>query len=197
MFRHLAWARSAPIFLFASVMLTSCGAPTSGQAAEPVPPEIAEQLDRYAKVFSFEGTLDPEESDRLIGRLCADSYRMSYSTPGDDKTPAAVLDMNYNVVLSLVHMMHEAARGDEPQPADMVPTALSESWVPFAKLKPRLRIPKILKHYAAGETAYITVLHDLHEGDFGVHNYESHLTWVKTQDGWRLQNKIWVDVAAE
>ena len=144
--------------------------------------------------------LDPAESDRLLGLLCADSFRMSKASSGDDKTPPSVLDMNYSVVLSLLHMMHEAARDQEPSLADMVPKELSDAWVPFAKLKPQLQIAGILRHYPMGDAAYVTVVHDLHKGlpesmaPGGAHHYESHLTWVKDQDGWRLQNKIWVDV---
>ena len=189
--------------LVSTLALSSCVNEDPNVAAAPVPDEITEQLGRYAKVFSFEGTLDPDESDQLLGRLCADSFRMSYSMPANGETPPMVLDMNFAVVLSLVHMMHEAAKGDEPSPMDIVPKDLSDGWVPFARHKPNLRIVEVLRHYPAGESVYITIIHDVHEGlpesvaPGGAHNYETHLTWVKESDGWRLQNKIWVDVAGE
>ena len=189
--------------LVATLVLSACGNGSPSDTAVPVPAEITAQLDRYKEAFSFEGTLDPAESDRLLGRLCADSFRMSYSIPANDETPPMVLDMNFAVVLSLVHMMHEAAKGDEPSPMDVVPKDLSDAWVPFARHKPSLRIAEVLRHYPAGNSAYIMVIHDIHEGlpesvaPGGAHHYETHLTWVKTDDGWRLQNKIWVDVAGE
>lgn len=195
--------RACSTILLASIGLTACGTKETNDAAQaPLPDQINEQLGRYAQAFSFEGGLDPNESDRILGRLCDDTFRMSYSLPGDDKSPPSVLDMNFNVVLSLVHMMHEAARGDEPSMHDVVPAALSDAWVPFAKRKPRLKIAEVLRHYPAGDSAYITVIHDLHEGMVGLpddaaHNYETHLTWVKAEDGWRLQNKIWIDVAPQ
>ena len=71
---------------------------------------------------------------------------------------------------------------------------LSDAWVPFAKLKPQLQIAGILRHYPMGDAAYVTVVHDLHKGlpesmaPGGAHHYESHLTWVKGQDGWQLQS---------
>lgn len=201
--RHLRCAGAIAIAT-ATFALTSCSSPvSSGEAQGPVPAGIQEQLQRYAQAFSFSSKLDPAESDRLLGLLCADSFRMSKASPGDDKTPPSVLDMNYSVVLSLLHMMHEAARDQEPSLADMVPKELSDAWVPFAKLKPQLQIAGILRHYPMGDAAYVTVVHDLHKGlpesmaPGGAHHYESHLTWVKDQDGWRLQNKIWVDVQGE
>lgn len=203
MIRHLRYA-GAIALAAATFALISCSSPvSSGDAQGPVPAGIQEQLQRYAQAFSFSSKLDPAESDRLLGLLCADSFRMCYATPGDDKTPPSVLDMNYAVVLSLLHMMHEAARDQEPSLADMVPKELSDAWVPFAKLKPQLEIAGILRHYPMGDAGYVTVVHDLHKGlpesmaPGGVHHYESHLTWVKGQDGWRLQNKIWVDVQGE
>lgn len=189
--------------LVASVALSSCDEGRAHGAAEPVPGAITEQLDRYAKAFSFDGTLDPDASDRLLGQLCADSFRMTYSMPANGDAPPVVLDMNFAVVLALVHMMHEAAKGEEPSPMDIVPKDLSDAWVPFARHKPSLRIAEVLRHYPAGESAYVTVIHDLHEGlpesvaPGGAHNYETHLIWVKASDGWRLQNKMWVDVAGE
>ena len=201
--RHLRRA-VATALAAAAISLSSCSSPaSSGSDQDPVPAGIQEQLQRYAQAFSFASKLDPAESDRLLGLLCADSFRMSYATPGDDKTPPSVLDMDYSVVLSLLHMMHEAARDQEPSLADMVPKELSDAWVPFAKLKPQLQIAGILRHYPMGGAAYVTVVHDLHKGlpesmaPGGAHHYESHLTWVKDQDGWRLQNKIWVDVQGE
>ena len=201
--RHLRRA-VATALAAAAISLSSCSSPaSSGSDQDPVPAGIQEQLQRYAQAFSFSSKLDPAESDRLLGLLCADSFRMSKASPGDDKTPPSVLDMNYSVVLSLLHMMHEAARDQEPSLADMVPKELSDAWVPFAKLKPQLQIAGILRHYPMGDAAYVTVVHDLHKGlpesmaPGGAHHYESHLTWVKDQDGWRLQNKIWVDVQGE
>ena len=203
MIRHLRYA-GAIALAAAAFALSSCSSPvSSGDAQGTVPAGIQEQLQRYAQAFSFSSKLDPAESDRLLGLLCADSFRMSKASSGDDKTPPSVLDMNYSVVLSLLHMMHEAARDQEPSLADMVPKELSDAWVPFAKLKPQLQIAGILRHYPMGDAAYVTVVHDLHKGlpesmaPGGAHHYESHLTWVKGQDGWRLQNKIWVDVQGE
>lgn len=197
---HLRRA-GAIVLAAATCALSSCSSLVSpGDAQGPVPAGIQEQLQRYAQAFSFSSKLDPAESDRLLGLLCADSFRMSYATAGDDKTPPSVLDMNYPVVLSLLHMMHEAASDQEPRLVDMVPKELSDAWVPFAKLKPQLQIAGILRHYPMGDAAYVTVVHDLHKGlpesmaPGGAHHYESHLTWVKDEDGWRLQNKIWVDV---
>ena len=201
MHRLLYASLALSLSLAATLALSSCGNGSPGDAAAPVPAEITEQLGRYSKAFSFEGTLDPAESDQLLGRLCADSFRMSYSMPANGKTPPMVLDMNFVVVLSLVHMMHEAAKGNEPSPIDIVPKDISDVWVPFARHQPSLRIAEVLRHYPAGESAYITVIHDVHEGlpesvaPSGAHHYETHLTWVKADDGWRLQNKIWVDVA--
>ena len=168
----------------------------------PAPAQIAEQLGRYAQVFSFSDALDPDAGDRILGRLCADSFRMSYAAPGEDATPPALLDMSYQLVLSLVHMMHEAARGDEPAPNDIVPAELAAAWVPFAEAKPKLHVVEVLRHYPVGEAVYVTVVHDVHEGlpeeiaPGGAHHYETHLTWVQTSDGWRLYNKVWVDVPA-
>jgi|GEM_PF-3035162 hypothetical protein len=168
----------------------------------PVPAQIAEQLGRYAQVFSFSDALDPDAGDRILGRLCADSFRMSYATPGEGATQPALLDMSYQLVLSLIHMMHEAARGDEPALNDIVPSELAAAWVPFAELKPKLRVVEVLRHYPVGEAVYVTVVHDAHEGlpeataPGGAHHYETHLTWVQSSDGWRLYNKVWVDVPA-
>ena len=200
-------SRSAVRLASLSLCLLTCFAACgegrrSDTGADPLPPQIAEQLGRYAQVFSFSGSLDPDAADAIMGRLCADSFRMSYSTPAGAETPPALLDMNYQLVLSLVHMMHEVARGDEPTPNDIVPAALAEAWLPFAKVRPKLRVAEVLRHYPAGESVYVTILHDLHEGlpaevaPDGAHNYETHLTWIQTSDGWRLYNKIWVDVPA-
>lgn len=200
--RRPLWRACFPA-LAVAFCLTACNSDGHGGAAQgAVPTQISEQLQRYAQVFSFEGQLEPSESDRILGRLCDDTFRMSYSMPGDGEKPPTVLDMNFMVVLSLVHMMHEAARGDEPSLQDVVPAALSDAWVPFAKLQPKLRVAEVLRHYPAGESAYITVIHDLHEGmagapDGDAHHYETHLTWVKAEDGWRLQNKMWVDTSPE
>ena len=68
--------------------LTACGPDGHGSAAQgAVPAQISEQLQRYAQAFSFEGQLEPSESDRILGRLCDDTFRMSYSMPGDGETP--------------------------------------------------------------------------------------------------------------
>lgn len=182
--------------------LSGCG-PVDPGRSEPVPQQIAEQLGRYAQAFSFSDSLTPDASDQLLGRLCADSFRMSYATPGASDAPPKLLDMDYRLVLSLVHMMHEAANGEEPALNDIVPAELAEAWLPFAALKPKLRVAEVLRHYPAGDAVYVTVIHDLHEGlpeamaPGGAHHYETHLTWIQTSDGWRLYNKIWVDVAAE
>lgn len=182
--------------------LAACGGAAADEAG-PLPPQIAEQLGRYAQAFSFADALDPDAGDRILGQLCDDSFRMSYTTPASGDAPPALLDMDYRLVLSLVHMMHEAARGDEPAPNDIVPAELAAAWLPFAQVKPKLRVAEVLRHYPAGESVYVTVIHDLHEGlpeemaPGGAHHYETHLTWILTSDGWRLYNKIWVDVPAE
>ena len=76
---------------------------------------------------------------------------------------------------------------------------LATKWVAFAQHKPRLVLAEVLEHHPVGDAAYVTLVHDYHDGlpdavaAGGQAHYRSLLTWVLDQDGWRLRDKVWVD----
>ena len=65
-------ARLPRLLLLAALMVAACRPEAAAPvAAAPMPAEIEAQLLRYVRCFSFDGGLDPADSDGELGRLCA------------------------------------------------------------------------------------------------------------------------------
>ena len=193
-------ARLPRLLLLAALMVAACRPEAAAPvAAAPMPAEIEAQLLRYVRCFSFDGGLDPADSDGELGRLCAPEFRMGHAASADGDAPPAVTTYDLQLTLGLCNMMHVAAGGGEPVEQDYIPAELAAAWVAFAQHKPRLVLAEVLEHHPVGDAAYVTLVHDYHDGlpdavaVGGQAHYRSLLTWVLDQDGWRLRDKVWVD----